>query len=155
MVLCACSEPEAPEASATKANQLTQPSCISGQSSCALNTPFGTVDIAFNVRALIAEEAFTLFVLPENHHITSVTGYIEGDDMYMGKIPLFFAALTDSGDQANSLFGSCAQDKMRWKVWLTFDGIDESGNSRSHTVFFTVDSYRNLQTYLKDVGDAQ
>ena len=131
--------------------KLANPECIISQSVCSLNTQFGEIDIAFNVRALVAEEAFTLFVLPSNQKIMSVSGHLEGDDMYMGKIPLFFNELTESDYQAKSLFGSCAQDKMRWKIWLKFDGIDENGNSSSQTVFLTVDSYRNYQTYLNEV----
>ncbi|NMP31476.1 hypothetical protein HII17_07875 [Thalassotalea sp. M1531] len=102
------------------------------------------MNIQFNVRYLIAEAPFELYVSVPNERYTIKRGYMEGVDMFMGKIPLFFDAHTAEEVIAESMFGSCSQDKMQWRIWL--EVIDkELGETVVQTVSFTITSYRGMK----------
>jgi hypothetical protein len=67
--------------------------CIAQQSQCQFELSGGQVQVLFDVDKIIAEQSFNMIV---HYHgaetITSIKGYLEGVEMYMGKIPLFIEA---------------------------------------------------------------
>ncbi|MFD2166605.1 hypothetical protein ACFSJY_10040 [Thalassotalea euphylliae] len=126
--------------------------CIDGQSTCFSSLENGHLFYQFDVSHLLAETPFNFQVFAEGVDVIAVEGYMEGDDMFMGKIPLFFQETLGGIEQnkvqdhrifrAESLFGSCSEAKMTWRVWLTVkyqkdNVINELNKS------FTVTSYRN------------
>ncbi|WP_448212123.1 hypothetical protein [Colwellia sp. MEBiC06753] len=105
------------------------------------------IAILFSEAYLVAETPFSLYVETQSPEITIASGYMEGVDMFMGKIPLFFKEepeITDSGRRFTSqgLFGACSQKNMTWRVWLNLT-IEKQGNVVSKTVFLDVKSYQS------------
>jgi len=121
--LCACSP------QSNNNSIYVKPVCISSQSECIKNTPWGEVSIRFNVDEIVSETSFKVVLevgnAKQNLHIT---GYLEGKDMYMGKIPLFFESRQQMYS-SNVLIGSCAEPKMIWRMWLT---ITEEKQDKIH-----------------------
>ena len=122
------------------------PGCISGQSSCLISTHSGDVQLGFNVKYLLAENPFEMHLSQVSPDLTVSAAYMEGVDMFMGKIPLFFKQQANGHWVAESMFGSCAQKQMTWRVWLTFaaksDG-KENAKKDVQTVTFNVTSYQS------------
>ena len=141
--------------------------CIEQQSQCFFDVAEGRVDVLFDVDKIIAEQAFNISVnYTGAETINTVSGYMEGVDMFMGKIPLFLekSINTDStgsvkavstgtiADYAESmsqdytqafqgevLVGSCSAEKMTWKIWLTFTDNDK----KNYTKMLTIVSHRS------------
>jgi len=122
------------------------PQCISGQSNCSVITSFGLINIKFNVETVIPENPF-IVVVELNHQQElklngklKITGYLEGKNMYMGKIPLFFSE-TDNKEikkenfQADVLLGSCSENEMIWRMWLII--TDDNGGKETIFIDFT------------------
>ncbi|MBA6326714.1 hypothetical protein H4J46_01930 [Colwellia sp. MB02u-6] len=64
--------------------------CIAQQSQCQFDLAGGQVQVLFNVDRIVAEQAFNMVLNYQGTQaLTSVSGYLEGVNMYMGKIPLF------------------------------------------------------------------
>ncbi|MGB2740116.1 MAG: hypothetical protein WBC60_06115 [Cognaticolwellia sp.] len=137
--------------------------CIALQSQCQFDLMAGQVDVLFDVDKITAEQSFNMVV---NYHgaetLTSISGYLEGVDMFMGKIPLFIEErlIESSTDekisaelaqpnrdiaqvkqtfQAEVLVGSCSAEQMTWRIWLTFT----TSENKSYSKTFTVMSYRS------------
>ena len=116
--------------------------CIYGQSNCQLTSQFGALDLGFNVKYLVSETPFEMHLTGGNKPFSVTNAYMTGEDMYMGKIPLFFKQLSDGAWAAQSMFGSCAQAQMTWRVWLTL----ESADAEVQTLNFTVESFQSLSS---------
>ena len=120
---------------------LSEPSCIEGQSQCKILTSLGEITIAFDQAYLVAEQAFNIYVSTSNDNLIVDSGYMEGEDMFMGKIPLFFQLDTPTDKvprsenttstarvfSAQGFFGSCSEDKMQWRVFLSLRGGSARG----------------------------
>lgn len=53
-------------------------------------------------------------------NITKVSAYLEGRDMFMGKVPVFFDKKDESTVYlAESLLASCTEEQMVWRLWIT------------------------------------
>jgi hypothetical protein len=140
------------------------PQCLAQQNPCQFDLGAGQVQVLFNVDKVIAEQPFTMLV---NYHgsekIANITGYLEGGDMFMGKIPLFIEQRLLSSRvnkpaleniptkqtvqhqqdnnqvfQADVLVGSCSAEQMTWHIWLTFTTVK---NTTYHKML-TIVSYR-------------
>ena len=123
------------------------PQCIAGQSSCSIITTFGLLKIKFNVESVVPEQPFIVVAELMNSKLHSkenkykITGYLEGKNMYMGKIPLFFSVFkaqkktSDEEFRADVLLGSCSEHKMVWRMWLIIS--DDKGNNETGFVDFT------------------
>jgi hypothetical protein len=126
--------------------------CINDQSRCEISTKFGEVLVKFNVEKVITESTFSLLVEfkesklstkefnhkdGENNNL-KVLGYMEGKTMFMGKIPLFF--INQLGDKkhnhfiAETMLGSCSEDKMTWRIWITLE-MNGTNNKKDQTTF--------------------
>lgn len=131
----------------TGESRLHTAKCIDKQSTCQLNLAEGNVEILFDVEKIIAEQAFNIVLDYQGENtISSIAGYLEGVDMFMGKIPLFIepelATKTKKDKQtfqAEVLVGSCSAEQMRWRVWLIFTMSD----AQQYTKMFTIVSNRS------------
>ncbi len=141
--------------------------CLEFQSQCQFDVADGHVDVLFDVNKIVAEHAFNISVNYRGvNNIKAVNGYMEGVDMFMGKIPLFLEphigldditinkvasskaqALENEKPIAEAqkqiyrgelLVGSCSAEQMTWKIWLTLTTADDQSN----TIMLTVVSYR-------------
>ncbi|MFD1622816.1 hypothetical protein ACFSBU_20900 [Thalassotalea marina] len=112
------------------------PRCIEGQSHCQITIDDAEVSITFNREKLVAEQGFQLLInVKSPKAITSISAYMEGEDMYMGKIPLLFEKSGKNQFIADGLFGSCGQPEMTWRVWIFING------NKQQSLSFTVPSY--------------
>lgn len=71
-----------------------------------------------------------------NPSIKITSAWIEGKEMYMGKIPLFFTK-DKAKYEAKTLIGACTEDSMIWTMVLNFELAGET-----KTVTFDFRSYR-------------
>jgi len=141
--------------------------CLSQQSQCKFDLVGGQVQVLFDVDKIVAEQSFNMVVHYQGAEtLTNITGYLEGVDMFMGKIPLFIEAhepdkmindnaLADVKPPANTmtplnknikqvfhaevLVGSCSAEQMTWRIWLTFTTSEDKNYSK----MLTVVSYRS------------
>ena len=103
-------------------NNYVSPKCISSQSQCEIKTNNARYWILFNVDTVITENPFEITVKSDSKFkVINIAGYMEGKDMFMGKIPLFFNKTLDKSTNKNdfisdTLLGSCTDEKMRWVV---------------------------------------
>ena len=130
--------------------------CISDQSRCEVVTKFGLILVKFNVEKLLSELPFKIQLefkkdqlLSDNTHsqnLKSVVGYMEGKTMFMGKIPLFFNNQLEGNEDkrfiADTMLGSCSEDRMTWRIWITLEMIDTNNNKDQTTFFIDIDSTR-------------
>lgn len=73
--------------------------CIDEQSQCEFDLAGAKAEVLFDVDKITAEQPFNMVVKYHgNDKLKSITGYLEGVDMYMGKIPLFFDAQAFTND---------------------------------------------------------
>lgn len=73
--------------------------CIVEQSKCEFELSNAKAQVLFDVEKIIAEQPFNMIVKYQgSDKLKSITGYLEGVDMYMGKIPLFFDAQAFTND---------------------------------------------------------
>ena len=77
----------------------------------------------FDHAEIIAETPFHLTLRSKESSVVSVSGYLEGKDMFMGKIPLIFEQNANEYT-ARVLLGACSQPSMTWRMWLTFKDED-------------------------------
>jgi hypothetical protein len=137
-----------------KNNQTTYtvPQCLKSQSQCVVQTKYGKVEVLFNRDNVLTETPFNIYLkldkldkLEEknvikapsnkatdaklNYKIAQIKSYMEGKEMFMGKIPVFFApSAQDNILVAQTLLGSCAKEQMVWRLWFTvfFEKINAS-----------------------------
>jgi len=131
--------------------------CINTQTRCEITTDFGTVFVKFNVENIKTELPFSIQVTlikdalreesinsPDN---LKVLGYMEGKTMFMGKIPLFFIEEEAQGKQnashtAETMLGSCSEETMTWRLWITLEKQSQTDQSQQSTFFIDFDSSR-------------
>lgn len=69
----------------------------------------------------ITEESVTVrFTLPGPVSVKSV--WIEGDNMYMGKIPVLVENESENSWSGWFMLGSCSQPVMHWKMLVNIEG---------------------------------
>jgi hypothetical protein len=120
--------------------------CIDSQSRCEVSTEFANFSLKFSQQQLLdkikTELPFfiELSLFEKNSEqnvelsneetaakstqksITKVSAYLEGKDMFMGKVPVFFKRETDDGTYlAESLLASCSEEQMVWRLWITVE----------------------------------
>lgn len=122
--------------------------CLTSQNQCEIITDIGQFSILFSGEnkegRLITELPFHIQLTYQgDFELENVTGYLEGKDMFMGKIPVFY----QSGENlhnimiAQSLLASCAEEVMTWRLWFTVKVILE-GKILEQQFFIDVDSQR-------------
>ena len=135
------------------------PQCINSQSICEIKTEFSSYIVKFsqhtsssNIKGklldnITTELPFSIELSQINTQIetkiqtnselntTKVSAYLEGRDMFMGKVPVFFEREGESNIySAESLLASCSEDQMVWRLWVT---IDMTGKTETFFVDFT------------------
>lgn len=109
--------------------------CLSSQNYCAITVENNQFPVLFNVQEVIPEEFFSIVIpslsveptqavnknlsaITENKvEIIAINGYLEGVNMYMGKIPLFFK-IKEGQFIADVVVGSCSEEEMKWRLSL-------------------------------------
>jgi len=152
-----------PVIAGSKINQTIVPQCLPSQSQCLVETSLGTFNVNFSINPdhnkVITEVPFHIvveFAAPTNTslNINSIEGYLEGRDMFMGKIPAFFSQLSSNNTSINNtsiniaeiLLGSCSEDIMTWRLWLTIElgDKDQPNIKQTKSFFIDFDSHRYL-----------
>ena len=110
--------------------------CLSLDKQCQMDlADDGQLHIYFDTQQIITETPFTaVFHYIGDNNIAHIRGYLEGVDMYMGKIPLlvdrFSGENSDPFKQqlhstqvftALLLLGSCSKKNMTWRMHLTIE----------------------------------
>ncbi|WP_019027551.1 hypothetical protein [Colwellia piezophila] len=140
--ISACT-PANEQSSAAEAVKLV-PQCIGSQSQCEINTVLANFSVKFS-QVQLSDKIKTelpfviqLSTLPHQggkNKITKISAHLEGKDMFMGKVPVFFNKKEGSDVySAQSLLASCHEELMDWRLWVTAN-ID--GKSQSFFVDFT------------------
>ncbi|WDE10025.1 hypothetical protein [Thalassomonas haliotis] len=104
-----------------------EPQCLAQQSECVVHTQYGDFRVLFNVSKVLTETPFEISVeYLGNKSVNNISGYLEGRDMFMGKIPLFLTGQREHKYLAEVMLGSCAQSSMIWRLWLTAEFTEQA-----------------------------
>jgi hypothetical protein len=132
------------EQSNALAQQMPLPQCIESQSRCEINTDYGDFSVKFSQIKLSdtikTELPFTIElsqrvskavqpIIAKELNITKVSAYLEGRDMFMGKIPVFFE-MHSNGTKflAQSLLANCTEEQMVWRLWVKIESTEQEQN---------------------------
>lgn len=102
--------------------------CIVGQSKCEFALTNAKAKVLFDVEKIIAEQPFNMLVKYQGQEkLKSITGYLEGVDMYMGKIPLFFdlQSITNNGNETSPNSSVTSADKSKLSEQLAHDATQK------------------------------
>lgn len=152
-LVSAC-EQEKKNASKESNNGVKHYQCMAEQSQCQFVITSGQIDVLFDVEKIVAEQPFNLLVSYQGREIFNhVSGYLEGEDMFMGKIPLIIestslqvaqdlkmATIASPLPRNNQVFkaevlvGSCSATQMKWRIWLNFQTNDGVHYAKTFTV---------------------
>jgi hypothetical protein len=126
------------------AQKMSPSQCIESQSQCEINTELANFSIKFSQFQLsdkiktelpfIIEFSDSLFNSSkvseiQTLNITKVSAYLEGKDMFMGKVPVFFEKVDNNNVfQAQSLLANCSEEQMVWRLWVTVESGEETQN---------------------------
>ena len=104
--------------------------CIAQQSQCQFDLAGGRVQVLFTVDRIVAEQAFNMVLNYQGAQaLTSVSGYLEGVNMYMGKIPLFIEESFPNNRTNNKKLDNLTPEQIditQLKVESEFDSTFES-----------------------------
>ena len=120
-------------------NKLNSPECIVDQSNCVISTKVGDFSVMFNVKKVTTEAPFKIFVSYQGvMEIKVIDAYMEGINMFMGKIPLFFKnnMEKDSLFSAKTMVVACAEPDMKWRLWFTVTLFDKNQQKTIKQQFF-------------------
>ena len=133
--------------------------CLTSQSQCQISTEYGDFEVTFSqvpvvddnaaenapdsvLQNIRTEQPFSIIfkaINPSNlsAKISTVSGHLEGKEMFMGKVPVFFnKAVQDDKFTANSLLASCSEDIMVWRLWLTVTLADKENSEQTFFIDF-------------------
>ena len=144
--------------------------CLTSQSKCTVTTKLGDFDVRFSqsnplpehtadntfkkkndavIDQILTELPFSIIINKVNNterssQVITISGYLEGKDMFMGKVPVFFDKEADSQlFIATSLLASCSENTMIWRLWLTVkQGITKEGANKEQSFFIDFESLR-------------
>ena len=125
--------------------------CLSSQSPCEVETDVGTFAVQFSgqldmgkIKTELPFEVKIKFDAKTNtSQMKSVSSYLEGKTMFMGKIPVFFQSSEKNSDSmsAESLLASCSEEVMTWRLWFTVE-IAQVDKTIQQDFFIDFDSQR-------------
>jgi len=163
LLLIGCGPAGKPDSNTSLSEQKLATFCLTSQSQCQINTEFGDFEVTFAQTKVVGNKAaasapdkilqhirtelpFSIVFKAINQSeisakISTVSGHLEGKDMFMGKVPVFFNK-EEQGDKftALSLLASCSEDIMVWRLWLTVTLADKE--SSEQTFFIDFESIR-------------
>jgi hypothetical protein len=118
--------------------------CINSQSQCEISTELGNFSVKFSQHQLsdkvITELPFFIELTQISQQktmpsITKASAYLEGRDMFMGKVPVFFETMSkENVFVAQSLLANCSEEQMVWRLWIT---VELEGKAKTFFVDFT------------------
>ena len=93
-------------------------SCTMANQRCDLTVAAGDVHITFDNPPRAEEQIGFELRVPKDVIVEDIL--LEGDDMYMGKVPVFIKANAGRKLEGWFMLGSCSQPTMRWRmvIWL-------------------------------------
>jgi len=124
---------------------IISPTCLASQSHCKITSAHGDFSVLFNVEKVITENEFDIVLVSHEHKIKNVSAHIEGKNMFMGKIPLFFEDDDNSNHltlTAKTMLGSCSEANMRWIIWFDVTMSSESNEQLQARFFVEFNSVR-------------
>lgn len=100
--------------------------CLKSQNTCEFLTEYGSFKILFSQEGegekIRTEEPFQIKIMLQNQmqqaELLHVSSHLEGKNMYMGKIPLFFDKANINSLVGEGLLGSCSEEFMIWRLWI-------------------------------------
>lgn len=117
------------EQDSTKSASALVAQCIESQNQCEITTELGTFSIKFSQHQLSDKvktelpffiELAQLSQQKPMQSITKASAYLEGRDMFMGKVPVFFEPMSKKNVYlAESLLANCSEEQMVWRLWIT------------------------------------
>ncbi len=135
LLLTSACKPVGEQSSASIASALVA-QCIDSQSQCEINTELANVSVKFSQHQLSDKiktelpffiELTLIFQQSPLQGITKVSAYLEGKDMFMGKVPMFFEPTDkDNVYLAQSLLANCSEEQMVWRLWITVELKDKT-----------------------------
>jgi len=133
-LISAC-KPISEQDSINSANALVL-QCIDSQSQCEINTELGNFSVKFSQHQLSdkVKTELPFFIeltqISQQKTIQSITkasAYLEGRDMFMGKVPIFFEQMSEENVfLAQSLLANCSEEQMVWRLWITVELEDKA-----------------------------
>ena len=166
-VLCSCKPP----IESKKIVPLNNFQCITSQSDCVIKSELVNVAIEFSqqqqpvhktnkagevINNIKAEIPFSILLTLSSKlesKAIKVNAYLEGRDMFMGQVPLFFNQIdliTEKSEkshinnstehekaryQAESLLANCTEETMVWRLWVTVEYTDETNGQQNQKLF--------------------
>ncbi len=125
--------------------------CLSSQNQCDINSEFGLFNIQFSGQVsqgqIKTELPFQIQMqfdaIDKSYKLKKVMSYLEGKDMFMGKIPVFFKSDHQRPNVmvAQSLLASCSEEQMTWRLWLEVE-VTDGDEISSQRFFIEFDSQR-------------
>jgi hypothetical protein len=148
--LIACN-PIKPKNTSQNAPVILNFKCLASQSACEIKTEHGEFTLMFagqDIKDRIKTELPFYIKLQfdpkdESYQLTNIKSYMEGINMFMGKIPVFFQTEETKYNSmiAESLLVSCANEFMAWKLWIDVD-ITVNGEVKKQSFFIDFDTER-------------
>lgn len=116
--------------------------CISSQSFCDIVTEYGKFSIKFDRGTILTELPFKIEIEHKGTgKVEKVSAYMEGKEMFMGKVPVFFSSTqkdtTVNQFVAESMLASCAEEFMTWRIHFSVEG--RLADSEAFTTTFSID----------------
>lgn len=136
-----------------KKNTLPQSpfTCLTSQSRCEVITDLGTFSVQFSgqldtgkIKTELPFQVRMKFdAITDTSQLKSVSSYLEGKTMFMGKIPVFFQSSKINSDSmsAESLLASCSEEIMTWRLWFNVE-IEHEEKITQQDFFIDFDSQR-------------
>lgn len=125
--------------------------CLTSQSECEVISEHGNFSIQFSGQVeqgrIKTELPFSIQLKfsesQQVHQLKRVSSYLEGKDMFMGKIPVFFKPEQNMSNImiAETLLANCSEEVMTWRLWFQVD-IVVADEIQQHSFFIDFDSQR-------------
>lgn len=147
-----------------KARVTYKPICLVSQSRCEVDTKIGVFTVKFAVEnSVITETPFNIEVSyfqkggealkinqgKEVLKVNKISAYLEGKEMFMGKIPVLFSSSSPLSSRkehhfvGETMLGSCSEEKMTWRLWISAEIKNiTTADIVSQTFFIDFDSTR-------------
>lgn len=152
LFLSACKPIEAPGIKNDLAD--IEARCIASQSQCEIGHVPSTFSVKFaqhqltdkvktelpvyiELTQLLTSNALAEKTTEQGGHsaqVTKLSAYLEGRDMFMGKVPVFFEQQDNEKYVAETLLANCTEEEMVWRLWVMFE-LD--GQAKKYFVDFT------------------
>ena len=109
--------------------------CLSSQSQCQINTDNGQFVILFNQSQIKVEEPFQIQLQYQGDaKLTQINAFMEGKNMFMGKIPVIFTPSTHQQTfTADVMVVACSEPVMQWRLWFTVELLMKNNQKTSNS----------------------